>query len=1156
MAPKVNDVIKLITGVEATFVDPEIAGSRLGAFLDSGPRRLLVIDDLWEEEQLAPFASGGRRCARLVTTRVPTLLGGQAKAVLVDQMSGDQARQLLTAGLPPLDPAVAGKLLAVTGRWPLLLRLVNKILANAAANGNLRSAAAQLLEQLQLVGPAAVDAFLGEDIRGLDVAQPKERARAVQATIGASTSLLSPQYAERFTELGVFAEDETIPFALVVRFWHATARLDELQTSQLCARLAELALVSRIPDAAGRSGVQLHDVVRDFLRGELGKQRLTALNDVLLGAVAKGLSGHNAGTAGIAGLASVPWWEMGPEDRYMWDHLIEHLLDAARPAEAGLVAGDLRWVGARVRESGPAAPAADLSLVGTSRAARLRTAVTRAAHLLAPTEPPEAVLDILHSRVAGDQDWSSQVAALRDALPRPRLVNRWPLPDLPDSALLRVLPGHGSSVDAIAVARDSSWLATCDVAGTVRIWDVATGRARSTLAGHGGRRVTALEIAPDNSWLATGSTDGTARIWDASTGQEQIVLDGHHGWVSSVVIAPDGSWLATSDESGIGGKIRIWDAATGRERGAVTGRRGHQMAAVAIAPDGSWLAIGGTNGRVRVIDTATRRPRVTLSGHRGRVDTVVAAPDGRWLATGDTGTVRIWDTASWRLLAGLADFRGRLEGLAIAPDGMWLATFGDGTVRIWDAATGRKRATLTSNRDQPTPVVAIAPDGSWLATGGADGVVCVWDAATARERATFTGHNHAIVAVAVAPDGSWLATGDSGGTVRIWDPASRRHTAAQFARNRMSVTMMAAPDGSWLMTIGGGTARIWDAATGQERGTFTHQSMDEVPTVAIAPDSNWLAIVIDGMLRIWEPATGRVRATLSPGKEVSTVAIAPDSSWLAVGDMAGTTQIWDAVTGQPLATLCGQLATLRSRRGYISAVVIAPDGSWLATCEIGGDGVRGESKVRIWNAATWDKRDTVISGRMTIVAIAPDSSWLATLDDGVVRIWDALTGDKRATITRRKRKMVTMMIAPDSNWLATTDDHGGVTLWDAATGRARATLAGQRGKPDEIEIAPDSSWLVTMSGGIVRIWNSFTGQERVILSGHQSRISAMAVTSDGHWVAGVEDATVRIWETGTGRSRALMRVENAISAFVLVGAGGIAATSWAGLYMFDFLADS
>ena len=58
VAAKINDVIKLVAGQDATFTDPELAGRRLGALLDTGPRRLLVIDDVWEAGQLAPFTAG------------------------------------------------------------------------------------------------------------------------------------------------------------------------------------------------------------------------------------------------------------------------------------------------------------------------------------------------------------------------------------------------------------------------------------------------------------------------------------------------------------------------------------------------------------------------------------------------------------------------------------------------------------------------------------------------------------------------------------------------------------------------------------------------------------------------------------------------------------------------------------------------------------------------------------------------------------------------------------------------------------------------------------------------------------------------------------------------------------------------------------------
>jgi hypothetical protein len=271
IAAKVNDVIKLVTGQDATFTDPELAGRRLGSLLDVGPPGLLVLDDVWHPEQLAPFVESGRRCARLVTTRVPSLLAGRGEAVQVDQMSPQQAFRLLTSGVPELEPAVATGLLTVTGRWPLLLRLINQILAEYARLApDVSTQGALLLDRLRIEGPVAVDNLLSDVGLGLDLNQPQERARAVRATIDASISLLDREDAKRFAELGVFAEDETIPFSLVARLWKATAGLDDLRAAQLRKRLVQLALVAEDADPGG--GITLHDVVRDFLRAELKEQ--------------------------------------------------------------------------------------------------------------------------------------------------------------------------------------------------------------------------------------------------------------------------------------------------------------------------------------------------------------------------------------------------------------------------------------------------------------------------------------------------------------------------------------------------------------------------------------------------------------------------------------------------------------------------------------------------------------------------------------------------------------------------------------------------------------------------------------------------------------------------------------------------------------------
>ena len=407
------------------------------------------------------------------------------------------------------------------------------------------------------------------------------------------------------------------------------------------------------------------------------------------------------------------WWELGPSDRYMQAHLIEHLLDAQRRAAAENLACDLRWAGARVKEAGPVALAADLSLAVTPRAHRLQATLAQNAHLLAPTEPTDAVVDILHSRVAADPDWATAVAALRNRFCRPRLVNRWPLPDLSDSALQHVPTGHRGGTNAVAIAPDGHWMASAGIDGLVRIWDPATGREQATLAGHRGA-VNAVAIAPDGHWMASAGIDGLVRIWDPATGREQATLAGHRGAVNAVAIAPDGHWMASA---GIDGLVRIWDPATGREQATLAGHRGG-INAVAIAPDGHWILTGSGDETARIWDPATGREQATLAGHRGAVNAVAIAPDGRLAATasGSDETVRIWDPATGREQADLPGHRSWVSAVAIAPDGRLLAaaTSGDRTVRIWDQATVQVQAMMRVDNAisgcawQSTSALAIA----------------------------------------------------------------------------------------------------------------------------------------------------------------------------------------------------------------------------------------------------------------------------------------------------------------------------------------------------------------------------------------------------------------------------------------------------------------
>ncbi|MET9374694.1 NB-ARC domain-containing protein [Streptomyces sp. NPDC002992] len=988
IAAKVAETTRFITGDTTAFDDPGLAGEHLGRLLDRRPRTLLLLDDVWDAEQLAPFLRGGDRCVRLVTTRVPGALPPGTERVRVDQMSPAQAHAVLTWELPELPETLVRDLMEATGHWALLLRLTNRLITRRIATGtDPAQAAAEALRGLAAHGPAAVDT--DGAVRApaaLDLDDPARRAQAVRATVEAATTLLPTGGDQRLAELAVFAEDESIPVPLIARLWASTGRLTEAETRSLCGELDRLSLVSLTPDHGGR--ITLHDVLRDYLHNELGEPAVTALHGTLADAV-----------------GATPWQPAENSRGYVLDHAIEHLLAAGRTREAERVASDLRWVETRLHQRGPTAAWADLAAVVTATAAHLADDLTRTAHLLTPTDPPELLTNVLHSRLESLPLWRDRVAERRaDPTLGPHLRNRHTPPDLPEPALIRTFFGHTGPVWAVAVPPGGDALVTVAADGMARGLDPNSG-GRLTVDVHGEGLFRALAMSPDGTWLATGGSGRTVQLWSpdrATTPTKTLGPVGKEGG-SVRALAVSRRRVATVATDGT---LDMWDAETGEHLASADPLRGNEPTCAAFAPDEGWLAVGSSNRGLVRFDAELVRDATRDATMSPLVNAVAVAPDGSWTVCAQAdGGLRVREEPpageGWRIDA----HTGPATAVAVSPNGRWLVSGGeDGTLAVWDQRTRTCRARYSAHRG-PVHAVAVTPDGDRLISAGEDGSVKVWDSA-GPERFR-SGEGEGMRTVVAVGDGGQVAVAHRDGVVRLGNPL----------------------EGTWGRPLSSGNGNDYQGP------------------IDFSADGGWYAVghLFRVELRGTGGSPGARPTVLRLGTTVSAqaLAIAPDGSWIAVADSDGVLQLWDRSTERRTALLPRPPGAV----GRAHTVAIAPDGTWLAVLRHrSSSGPEGaESSVHVYRLAPGRRSaeghlDLPHDGKITDLALTPDGTRLLTASAaGTVSFWDPRTGDLLATLTDPDGPVHGLSVSPDGRRLATAGAM--LRVWDADTGR---TVAGVR----------------------------------------------------------------------------------------------------------------
>jgi WD40 repeat protein/DNA-binding SARP family transcriptional activator len=568
---------------------------------------------------------------------------------------------------------------------------------------------------------------------------------------------------------------------------------------------------------------------------------------------------------------------------------------------------------------------------------------------------------------------------------------------------LRLAHPQQQTVLAVNVHASGQRLTAVDDKGEAFVWDLTTPNQTRLVHSFATlpTRMRLVAFSADGETMAVGSRAGSVQLWDVATGTAGSAFVVTTGTLNTIALRGDGRLLASGDKDG---RICLWRLPEGHLHQVIE-TRVNVYPTLAFSPDGSLLASAHENRTICLWSLDAQecaRLRHTLPGHTHNIWSLHFSPPPAaginvrtasdqlthrpLLVSGSSDqSVRVWDTLTGdalyvlhgqpRAFGALALARspqaqGPTTGPAAGSDWLLAAAGFDDLVHLWQGRSTQVAGHHLSLRGPHGPLysVALSEDGLMAAGAGADMKIYLWNCRSGQLLQIFSGHTNGIHCVVFQPGGRLLASGDIDGTVLIWNIAGLKQTGDQtvgnviasaplvrIAANERRVNKITfSPDGR-LLAVGGAdcVVRLWD--TGQPhvpelieaRKTVDDTHQQDVFSVAFSPDGTTLASGGIRLIYLWDLSGERTlpRILRQHTSWVLALAFSPDGTMLASGSVDCTVCLWDVASGTLRAELTGHTETVYD-------VAFNPEGSAVFSC--GYDGM-----LKVWDVQTGECVNTL-----------------------------------------------------------------------------------------------------------------------------------------------------------------------------------------------------